>query len=218
MADDQELLRAALEGDLSGRRALVLHLLPTVQARVLHALLRYKRREQAEQAAPDLTQTVFLVLFEDNGRRLRAWQAERGASLLSFVGLVAEREVIAHLRRGRRNPWTESPTEADELVTRVGGTRDHESQVASRELLDAVLDRALSTLDDRGLLLFQRLVVDESPVDAVATETGSTLASLYMWRSRFSKLVRSIAEDLSGEPPRPPPPRPIALQPAWRTR
>jgi RNA polymerase sigma factor (sigma-70 family) len=222
---DHELVRGALANDASARRELVTRLLPVVRARVMHALLRYKAREQAAQATDDLTQQVFLLLFDDGGRRLRAWEPGRGAALTTFVALVAEREVIGILRRGRRNPWTESPTEHDELVGRAGAGASFESAVEDRELLNAVLDRALAGLDERGLLLFQRLVVEEAPVDAVASELGASCAALYMWRSRFAKSVREVAEALAAEPaPAPAEPRgtspsaSLLLQAAWRAR
>ena len=217
---DHERLRAALAGDARGRRELVERLLPTVRARVLHALLRYKSREQAVQVTEDLTQQVFLLLFEDGGRRLRAWSPGRGASLSTFVGLVSEREVIAILRRGRRNPWTESPTEHDELVGRVGAGEDQASLVERRELLDAVLDEALATLDERGLILYRRIIVDEAPIAAVAREMETSMAALYMWKSRFAKVVREIADRLARDSaPMPVAPRVTLLMPnVARTR
>ncbi len=210
-AVDHELLRSALAGDARVRRQLVERLVPTVRARVLHALLRYKSHEQAAQVTEDLTQQVFLLLFEDGGRRLRAWTPGRGASLATFVGLVSEREVIAILRRGRRNPWTESPTDHDELVGRVGAGEDQASLVERRELLDAVLDKALATLDERGLLLFRRIIVDEAPVATVAGEMATSIAALYMWKSRFAKLVREIAERLARDSAPMPTARPVSL-------
>jgi RNA polymerase sigma-70 factor (ECF subfamily) len=198
---DLELVTAALAGDSRGRRAIVERLLPTIRARVTCALLRYKSGALAQSVIDDLTQQVFLLLFDDGGRRLRAWEPDRGLSLTSFVGLLADREVAGTLRRGRRNPWTESPTDDAELSLRVGAEEGHEAQVASRQMLDAVLDRALVTLDERGLVLFQRLLVDEAPADVVATEMKTTVSALYMWRSRFTKMVRELGRELDDEPP-----------------
>jgi hypothetical protein len=217
--EDRSLLDAALDGDARSLRALVERLVPTVRARVHHVLVRHGRRAQAAQVAPDLIQHVFLMLFEAEGRRLRAWEPSRGAALSTFVGLVAEREVVAILRRERRNPWTEAPTDGDELALHLGSAADQELEVADRDWLNVVLDKALAKLDDRGLLLFQRLVVDEAAVDTVARETGATLAALYMWKSRFARLVRAIERDLSTVAPAPSPrPSQAGLEPAWRAR
>jgi DNA-directed RNA polymerase specialized sigma24 family protein len=218
--EDKARLDAALAGDGAEMRALVERLLPTIEGRVMHALSRHRPRAQAAQVAPDLTQQVFVRLFEDGGRRLRAWEPGRSA-LRTFVGLVAEREVLAILRRGRQNPWTEAPTEADVLAGHAGSAADHEGPLASRELLDAVLDRALARLDERGLLMFQRLVVEEASVETVAQETGSTHAAVHMWRSRFAKLARAIADELGREPAssRTPSQRLMPRsQPAWKMR
>jgi RNA polymerase sigma-70 factor (ECF subfamily) len=198
--DEKALVDAALAGDARASRALVEALLPTIQARVTRTLMRYKRSATTEQVVDDLTQQIFVMLFENSGRRLRAWEPERGLSLAGFVALIAEREAIAILRRTRRNPWTESPTEDDELATRVGSAADHEAQLASRELLDTVLDRAMAKMSERDLVLFQRLVVDEAEVEIVAREMAMTVNALYMWRSRFTKLVRDLGADAAKEP------------------
>src|SRR5260221_5669361 len=107
--EDRTLLEAALAGDASQMRALVERLVPVVEARVMSVLRRYRHREQVAQTAPDFTQHVFLMLFRNDGRCLRAWEVGREASLPTFVALVAEREGIAILRRDRGNPWTEAP-------------------------------------------------------------------------------------------------------------
>lgn len=217
--DDESLRDAALAGDSAAVRVLVDRLLRPIEYRVSQAISRYRSRCDAKQACADLTQHVFLALFEDGGRRLRAWEPGRGASLETFVGLIAEREVVALLRRDRRNPWTESPTEATALAAKVGEVGDHEDAVVNRQWLARVLDRALEGLDERGLLLFQRLIVDEAPVETVAAEVGSSIAALYMWKSRFSKGVRELAEELSAVPERERPVRgELRLVPAMRSR
>lgn len=217
--DDMRLRDAALAGDTAAVRTLVERLVRPIEYRVSLAITRYRSRCDAKQACADLTQQVFLALFEDAGRRLRAWEPGRGASLETFVGLIAEREVVAMLRRDRRNPWTESPTEATVLAAKVGEVGDHEAAVVNRQWLALVLDRALANLDERGLLLFQRLIVDDAPVEAVASEVGSTTAALYMWKSRFSKTVRQLAEEVCAVPETTRPTRSdLRLVPAMRPR
>jgi RNA polymerase sigma-70 factor (ECF subfamily) len=199
---DLALVRAALAGNADGRRTLVERLLPVIRSQVARTLYRYKGRAPATQVLDDLSQQVFLALFEDGGRRLSAWSPERGLSLTSFVGLIAAREVVATLRRTRRNPWTERPTDDVELAGHRDPATDHEARLADRELVDRVLDRALLTLDERELILFQRLILDEASADVVAREMTTTVTALYKWRSRFTQLVRALGRELSGEPTR----------------
>ncbi len=199
---DRALVSAALAGDPNGRRTLVERLLPGIRSQIARTLYRYKRHAPTTQIIDDLTQQVFLTLFDDGGRRLVAWSPERGLSLKSFVGLIAAREVVATLRRTRRNPWTEWPTDDVELAGHGDPSVDHGERLADRELVDRVLDRALVTLDERELILFQRLIVDEASADVVAREMATTVGALYKWRSRFTQLVRDLGRQLSGEPGR----------------
>ncbi len=193
-----DLVERALAGGADAIRTLVDTLSPVIQARVARGLLRRggARGRDARQEVEDMTQEVFLSLFDDGGRALRAWIPARGLSLANFVGLVAERQVSSILRSGRRSPWTEDPTESDALDASAGSTDGAEGAVLSRDLLAAVLERVRAELSPKGLVLFQLLVVDEASVDAVCTELSMLPDAVYAWRSRLAKLVRKVAAEL----------------------
>jgi RNA polymerase sigma-70 factor (ECF subfamily) len=82
VAGDQDLLRAALTGDRASTVALVDKLTPVVQARVARVLLVQggAAGRDIRRQVEDLTQEVFLSLFDDDGRVLRSWRAELGPS------------------------------------------------------------------------------------------------------------------------------------------
>src|SRR5579883_2724873 len=105
-----ELLRRALAGDRAAARELVVLLSPVVHARVARKLFRSglarKQGRELRQEIEDFVQEVFVALFADGGRPLRAWDPTRGLSLLNFVGLISEHQVDAILRSGRRSPWS----------------------------------------------------------------------------------------------------------------
>lgn len=200
------LVDRALDGDEIACRTLVDALTPVVQARVNRALDRRAalgRGRRVRQEMLDLTQEVFLALFARDGRVLRRWDPERGASLETFVGLIAEREVRAVLRSKRRSPWTEDPTRHDDFaVSATGSTATSTADPAAdrrmvgKETLRAVLDRLRTRLSDRGLELFEALVVDGMSVDDVAAAHGMTREAIYTWRSRLRKTVAEIAAEL----------------------
>jgi DNA-directed RNA polymerase specialized sigma24 family protein len=100
-----DLIRRALTGDPTALTELVAVLTPVIQARVARTLLARRHRlacgRDVRQEVEDLSQDVFLTLFSRDSRVLRDWQPERGLSLESFVGLVAERQVLSFLRSGR---------------------------------------------------------------------------------------------------------------------
>jgi RNA polymerase sigma-70 factor (ECF subfamily) len=193
-----ELLQRALAGDDSALRPLVDLLAPIVQARVARALLRGGTTgRELRQHVEDFTQEVFAGLFDGERRALRAWDPARGMSLVNYVGLLAEHQVVAILRTGRRNPWREEATEDEELARSAGGTESPESRVWSREVLGQLLERLRAELTPRGFLLFQLLLVEERGVEEVCEATGMSPDAVYAWRSRLGKTVRRLIADIA---------------------
>ncbi len=178
--------------------------MPVVQVRVARILVRRRGASgrDVRQEVADLAQDVFMALFADDGRVLRAWDPARGLSLASWCGLVAERETASILRSGRRSPWTEAATELDELEEALGGVQDIEVQVSSREQLGRLVDRLREALSPRGLELFHRLIVEEETVESVCLSTGMSSDAVYAWKSRIAKVVRKLAADLAASEPR----------------
>jgi RNA polymerase sigma-70 factor (ECF subfamily) len=149
------------------------------------------------QEVEDLVQEVFVALFADDARALRAWDPTRGMSLVNFVGLVAEHQIASLLRSGRRNPWTEEPTVSDALDRSLGAVDAEDERVHSRELLVRVLDRLRAELSPRGMVVFQLLIIEDRGADEVAAQVGMTVDAVYAWRSRFGKLVRRLADEMA---------------------
>lgn len=176
-------------------QALVQHLLPVVQTEVGYSLLRGARVESRDprQEVRDFVQEVFISLLSDRGKVLRTWDPERGRSFDSFIRLVARRHVAAILRSGRRNPWTDKPVAGDELERDVPDDAIPAARVESSDALARVLERLDERLDERGMLLFRMLYVEERSVEEVIEATGMTRDAIYAWRSRFRKLVASLA-------------------------
>lgn len=198
----QSTLRDALAGDREALRAVVAAMTPVIQARVIRGLLR--RRSQAagrdlRQEVEDMTQDVFSALFAHDGRTLRAWDPGRGLSLANFVGLVADRHVASTLRSGRKNPWRDIPEELDDLDSGAEPVADAEPRIVSRQALERLLDRMRQALSPRGLELFQRLYVEEEPIDEVGRTLGMTREAIYAWRNRVGKLLRTFASEIEGD-------------------
>jgi DNA-directed RNA polymerase specialized sigma24 family protein len=198
--DAGELVRRALTREPAALRALLDMLTPVVQARVARAVVRSgTRRKQGRdlrQEVEDLSQEVFASLFDDGARALRAWDPARGLSLANFVGLVAEHQVASILRSGRRNPWTEEPTGAEEIDRSAGTVEGADRRVYSRQVLAELLVRLRAEVSPLGLRLFEVLVVQELPVEEVCAQTGMSRDAVYAWRSRLGKLVRRLGDEI----------------------
>ena len=146
-----------------------------------------------------MTQGVFLSLFEEDGKALRAWNPERGYDLDRFVALLAHRHVISRLRNGRSTPWPDEPLDSVEVEAHADAGGVPEELIGSREHLGVLLDRLLEELSPVGLELFQRLILDEEPIEKVSAELGKGAPALYQWRSRLIRRARALsAEILAG--------------------
>jgi RNA polymerase sigma factor (sigma-70 family) len=200
--DAQALIEQALAGEPASVRGLVERLSPVIARRVTATLWRVKsaRRANVRQDAADLIQDVFLSLFQNGGKALRAWDPQRGMSLDSFVGLLAQHQVISLLRSGRTSPWREDPLDAEEAAEIDSAAPSPEALVSSREKLSALLERVRQSLSPRGLELFQRMFIDEEPIEQLAVATGMTRDALYQWKSRLQRTIRTLASegDVSG--------------------
>lgn len=193
-ARELERIERALDGDVEAVRALVRALTPVVQARVARVLLRSGaawRGSLLQQDVADLTQDVLASLFAGEGRALRSWDPDVGA-LAGFVGMIAEREAISRVRRRRRNPMTESPTEG-EALERAVGSADAEEQLLTRSTLAGVLAGLERVLSPLGLHVFRLLFVEEADVETACRELSMSAESLYQWRTRIRRAARELA-------------------------
>jgi DNA-directed RNA polymerase specialized sigma24 family protein len=201
-----QLVQRALEGDARALRTLVDALTPTIQARVVRRLFRSRapgrRDRDIRQEIEDMTQEVFVALLDDDGRALRAWSPIRGASLPSFVGLLAERQVSSILRSGRRSPWKEDPTADDVMDRYADAESDPELLAVARDLGDMLVERLTEELSLKGVQMFHLLFVQGLPAEEVAPTLKMTMQAVYAWRSRIGRLAKQIVTELREEKPR----------------
>jgi DNA-directed RNA polymerase specialized sigma24 family protein len=195
-------LEQALGGDRAELRQLIDHLAPVVHARVARLLLRRggaldDRRVEIE----DLTQAVFLALFERDARTLRRWSPERGLSLANFVGLVAQRLVVSRLRTARHNPWTEEL--AGEKLDAGAAPENLEGRVVSKQRLQLAMQRLQSELNPRAMHLMSQLWVEGRQVKDVCDELPGAAAARHLsgtvvrsgWLAAKTERGKSMADD-----------------------
>jgi RNA polymerase sigma factor (sigma-70 family) len=197
---DPAAVRAALAGDTNAVERMVDALSPVVQARVARALLKRSesRGRDIRQDVADLTQEVFVALFADDAKALKAWDPALGLSLANFVGLLAQRRAASILRVKRRMPWSEEPAEDgwDPSDPRTTSGQSLDAQLGSRDLLQRLFDQLQISLSPRGLDLFYRLYVDEQSIDDVCEQTGLNASAVYQWKSRLGKAAREALAEI----------------------
>jgi RNA polymerase sigma-70 factor (ECF subfamily) len=192
----------ALDGDESAIKTLLDRVCPAIQARVARSLLRRAsaaKGRDLRQELEDLTQDVLVRLFAEHGRVLRDWNPERGMSLQSFVGLVAERHIASIMRSSRRSPWTEDPTLDERLSEEQDESATPEMRVANSETCGVILERLRAKLSPLGLHLFHALLVEEQSVEVICAETGMQRGAIYTWKNRLLRVIREIVAELEAE-------------------
>lgn len=178
------LLKSALAGDDDAMRRLVRRLRPILVARI--------RRAGAEPVE-DVVQALWLTLLERDGRRLRAFDPTRGITLEGFVGMLADREVSKHRRRGQalkrghgmhREALDDAPPIEAERAS-------PESAVVGARLAQDLIAHLESELSSKGLIFLRFLYCDGCSVAETAAALGVTTQVVYNWQHKIRGLARA---------------------------
>jgi RNA polymerase sigma factor (sigma-70 family) len=194
---DPARIRDALAGANDALSDLMRETTPVIHARVARALLRRpeSRGRDIRQDVADLTQEVFVALFNADGKALRAWDPTRGLSFANFVGLLAQRRVSSLLRTRQGALWNEE-LDPDAAGEEPATDTAPDADAGSRELLARLLEELESTLSARGMELFHRLYVAQEPVEDVCAQTGLSANAVHQWRRRLGQAARRALENL----------------------
>lgn len=187
-------LSKALGGDRKQVRGLIRKLTVPIQTEVGYALQRrgIRRGRDPRQEVEDMVHEVFVRLLADDGKLLRAWDPQRGRSLSSYVRMIARTQMATIMRSGRRNPWTEDPTDAATMEQLGSPREDLLRRFESAEALDQLLAQLEDHLDERGMMLFRMLWLEECSIEEVTDVTGIGRNAIYAWRFRVRKLVAKL--------------------------
>ena len=195
--DPGEIQRAC-GGDRHALARLVDELIPVIKVEIVVALHRRASAmgRDATQDVDDFMQDVLVYLLAREGRVLRRWDPRRGRSLASFVRLVTRHRVARRLEGFRGNPWSAEPTEDEQLEGLEADGHDDAPfrHLASRERLARLLEHVRARLDERGLLLFRLIYVEQRPIPEVCETVGMSRAAVDQWCSRLRRWARGLAE------------------------
>lgn len=195
---DQTLIADALARRPAACRTLVDRLSPAIQRQVNGALIRRGRARREE--VRDHVQEIFRILLDDDGKILRAWDPDKGASLEGYVGMVAERRVASILSSGRKSAHAEDPTAPEDFDQAEEAAPNPELTTMSRQLLARVLDELRQRLTDQGYLMFRLLYLEQREVPWIMETYELKRDAVYGWRARIKKTIREISEDLGSDP------------------
>ncbi|WP_437866298.1 RNA polymerase sigma factor [Sorangium sp. So ce363] len=188
-------LNSALGGEIRSLRSVIAALTPVIHARVGRALHRRRARFAggADDRMDDLVQDVFVELFRDDSRALRAWDPARGLSLANWVGLIADQRVAAAFRCRKRQlddaalPLDDAPEEG------ARSDDDPEARVLARDALERPLGLLRAELSPLGRSLLEALLIEEEPIASVCARTGMSACAVQAWSSRLRRRFAELA-------------------------
>jgi len=132
---------------------------------------------QAAEVAANLRR----VMFVDEPPRPAAVREFSGrGDLRSYVRVMAIRDLVRAVARGRR----EVPTDSDDLLDRLVPTHDPELsflRAQYRDVVDDAMRAAISSLDDRGRALLRYQLVERWNVDQVGRAYNVHRATAARW-------------------------------------
>ena len=193
--DDMALVAAATSGDREAQRRLIERLTPSIRSAVRRRLFRSRalRGETLAQEIADAVQEALAALLADDWRALRRWSPESGSSLCGFAALIAERETIDSIRRRGRRPQPSSLAPEDSF-DRVESNGDcAEGRLAAHQMIAVITQGVRERFGERGLAVFQGLVIEGRSVEEVRARAGMSAAAVHTFHARVRRMARQLA-------------------------
>lgn len=98
--DEKTILAGCLAGRRTAQEALVRRFSNLVYASI-QGVAKSKATELSAQDKDDLHSSVFVLLFENQCRKLRQFRGKNGCTLASWIRMITVRAVLDHLHRGK---------------------------------------------------------------------------------------------------------------------
>jgi RNA polymerase sigma-70 factor (ECF subfamily) len=194
--DDVALLRALLSAPAGDPRErcwaeLVRRFERLITVCIVKALRRYGALYSREDLE-DLTGEVWLALLKDDLRKLRQYDAGRGARITTFLGLVATNLTIDHLRARRAETCALDDAVVAQLVVSSSDTAEERERVGlARRALDYL------TADERAFIL--DCFHEEHPPEELARSRGITIGTAYTRKFKVRVKLRRIVSQLEAD-------------------
>lgn len=186
------LLKARSEVDRQAAwRELVQRFSRLIASCVRRAFERWRVRPTDEDV-DDLVSEVWIALLHDDLRRLRAFDATRGARLSTFVGLIATNVAIDRLRLRRIDAVSLDQLESCERALSVRETITSDLEDRQRAIL---AQRALARLPSHERQFCTDVFAEERDPAVLARELGVTKTTIYTRKVKVrDKLRRLVGE------------------------
>jgi len=189
-----ELLQGCIRGDAGARRRLVEEYSGIVSYGVSVIFQQFGRPSRKEEIE-DMSQEVFLALFDQDARKLRQYQGRNGCSLASWIRVVANRLTIDRLRKEGRTISLDDPGNAE--ATKIRDTRPDAAPGPEPQVEEAMrAARVREMIDDlqpKDRMFVRLFYFKGLPIEEVAQALDITTNAAYVRKMRLHEKLRRIA-------------------------
>jgi len=189
-----DLLQGCIRGDAGARRRLVEEYSGIVSYGVSVIFQQFGRPSRKEEIE-DMSQEVFLALFDQDARKLRQYQGRNGCSLASWIRVVANRLTIDRLRKEGRTISLDDPGNAE--ATKIRETRPDTAPGPEPQVEEAMrasrVREMIEDLPPKDRMFVQLFYFKGLPIEEVAQTIGITTNAAYVRKMRLHEKLRRIA-------------------------
>ncbi len=198
------LVEQASSGDADAQAALRERIEPVIRARARAFVARRVARRIGIHDAEDLLQQVWLALWADGARLLRAYDPKRGMGLEGYVGMITQRELWHAAEQLQTQKRSSEAALSKSSASSSVDSPSPECIVATRQVLAGVDAFVRSQLSARAQHAYVLLYADGKSVAEVARTLGTDEQTVYNFQHEVRKHARSFMARYEDGDPSPP--------------
>ena len=184
--NESELLKGCISGDKESWTLFVKQYNKLIYY-TIYKTLRVNGQSTDPDDINDLFQEVFTSFCDNNCKKLRAFDPQKGVKLSSWLRMITVRMIIDHLRKSKPVVSLDAlPVEPSQAGGQEGLV-DEESMGLLREVIEQ-----LSTKDK---LLIELFYMKELPPEEISQILKISLGALYTRKNRVLEKMRKIAKE-----------------------
>ena len=182
---DSELLKGCAAGDKKSWPLFVMKYNRLIY-HTIYSTLRVNGFPTGPGVVNDLFQEVFTSFCDNNYKKLRMFDSQKGVKLSSWLMMITIRMTIDHV--GQSKPVTFP----DQLPAEPSQAGSQEGLLCEESL--GLLGKVIILLSTKDMLLIELFYLKELPPEEIAKILNISLGALYTMKNRVMGKMREIAE------------------------
>lgn len=188
---DKDLIAGCISGNNDALEALVCRYSDPVY-KVLQYAFRVRNVSYSNQDLEDLHNSIFLVLFEKQCKKLRQYRGKNGCTLYSWIRMITVRTVIDHLRKGGVDAlgWQKKDI-PDEVVESLSTEQPEPWKDIDRADQWRLIQDGMKDLLPRDRLFLKLHFLERLSIGEVAEIMGLSQSNTHSLKHRAIKRLKS---------------------------